>query len=364
MNKIFKKALFAKHILVNEETLASRRNYDPENRLAILVSLGRKFGIRIIEHPELASIEMLHDAAEELGENVPEPFYRGFPRTVWELTPDQLLFDQLYHYTMTYGLGWFDHPGHSTMESEVMKKFEEAAYEEKAVLKDFRILSEEDAIVEVINLIHSLLEGNRPLNRDQFELVLQGWKSIGPEILPEKVPCKDTIIRLLIETKHIGLCRYLVLSDVIKLLNAIQYEHYRSENLKKLNLKNQDRKLITAVINWFFENDLAVKYENHYLDIYTCHEKRKIWCGLLHHIHYKPNTDSAIFFVQGIRSGKNQSNLAIVEKHLRNGQPVWAAKHLVVTKGSSALLRNLNYILSRCTTDDEIKEVLSCLEKI
>ena len=153
-----------------------------------------------------------------------------------------------------------------------------------------------------------------------------------------------------------------MLSDTIKLLSYIQYMQYGSENLKKLNLKNQDRKFITQVINWFFEDPDAVDKWRHYTNTYECHEKRKIWCGLLHHIHYHPHTKPAQIFVNGIRDGKNQSNLAIVERHMSLDHPVGAARCMKTAKGAGALIRNLNYFLSRCEGNRRIIDILRELE--
>lgn len=388
MLQMYKKVLFEKHILVNEDTLDATVNtmylqYDreiAEHKTAILIALGRKFGIRITKNPKLACMSMLRDAAEFLGEDVPEPFYRRFPDSVRELTPDQLRFDQLVHYTATYGFGWFDEPGHSIVEgdgnslqrtphcgvrplSQCREMFAEAAFEEKAVLKDFVMLSEEEAVKELKTLMRDLLSGSRPLNEGQLKLIKAGWKDFGSAILPEKMPCKDTVVRLYMDTRNDMFCRYLVLSDVIKLLNAIQYEHYQSENLKALNLTNKDRKLIAHAIDWFFESPEGRANPGHYADIPTCYEKRKIWCGMLHHLHYKPRTKDGVLFVKGIRNGKNQSELAVFEKFMSEGNPAEAAKRLAETKGSSMVLRNLNYILSRCETVHEIEEVFACLDQ-
>ena len=62
-------------------------------------------------HEDLISL-----AADMLGEYVPEPFYRGFPKSVLQMAPDAVLFDQLLHYTQTYGWGNFSEAGHSLFE--------------------------------------------------------------------------------------------------------------------------------------------------------------------------------------------------------------------------------------------------------
>ena len=70
---------------------------------------------------------MVKELSKRFGENVPKPFYRGFPQSVRNLSTEELLFDQLAHYFNTYGLGNFEEPGHSMLE----KDFERAAFQEE-----------------------------------------------------------------------------------------------------------------------------------------------------------------------------------------------------------------------------------------
>ena len=354
MKEVFREFLFNEHILVSDMA-----GIKAEDAFCTVVSLAKKFGIRIVEGAEMANPEMIKDAAHNLGEFVPEPFYRGFPQSVRALTSEQLLFDQLYHYTQTYGIGWFDEVGHSTME-EVFKRL---AFNEKTEPKDFRIYNEERARQTLIRSVCDFLKGNRPLDIDRSIVVWEAWQEYGEDILPEWIPCKQNAVMLLCKTRNIeGFGRYLKLPDVIKVLDYIQYHDYGSENLKKLNLKNQDRKLLAKLIDSLFERFDPDNGER-LRDIRECFEKRKIWCGLLHHIHYRPKNGVAERFVSMIRKGDNMSYYSDFEDMMANGATIDAAEYLKKVKGSGMLLRNLNYILSRCESDEEVEEVLSCLTK-
>lgn len=357
MKDLYKYYLFNKHVLVND---TPKQEFDPP--FATLVTLGRKFGIRIKENPELANESMIHDAADYLGEYVPEPFYRGFPNTVREMSPNQLLFDQLYHYTQTYGCGWFNDPGHSIFEGKEAE-IERVIYNEDIPPKEFRILPEEEAIEFLKSCMMDLLGSNRPLNAFQVNLIELGWKDFSTDILPEHIPCKDTAIFLLYQFKDLSFCRYLKLSDVIKLVHYIQWTQYRSENLKKLNLKNQDRKLITNVINELIRLDLASENKE-YCDYTECFEKRRLWCGLFHHLHYKPPKENGLMgrFIDDVRNNRNFSVYKTFEEHMAKGNYSLAAGALARRKSKSELIRHLNYILSRCQTDAEIEEVFKWLE--
>ena len=54
------------------------------------------------------------------------------------------------------------------------------------------------------------------------------------------------------------------------------------------------------VIDAFFEQENP--------NVLDCYEKRKLWAGLLHHIHYVPKNSAAADFVQAMRGkGENKS---------------------------------------------------------
>lgn len=361
MKDLYKDYLFTKHILVSDVPSHRETFRDP---FPVLVTLGQKFGVRIHKHPELAEESMIHDCERNLGAYVPEPFYCGFPQTVRELTQDQLLFDQLLHYTQTYGCGWFDEAGHSVMEQAQPRKeaFDRVAYNERIPPKDFDILTAEEAMDTLKGYMTDLLSSNRPLNESQLELIREGWKDFSMDIFPKYMACKDTVIFMLCELRDLNFCRFLKLSDVIKLLRYIQWTRYQSENLKKLNLKNQDRKLITNVINELIRLDMAPN--GNYCDYVECFEKRKIWCGLLHHIHYQVPMNCGLMsrFVTDVRSNKNFSVYSYFERNMKRGDYRAAANVLAQRKSKSELIRHLNYILSRCKTDAEIEGVFKCLE--
>lgn len=351
MKELFKELLFNHHILVRDDDDTDVKD---EDSFCALIGLANRFGIRITEGEKLASPNMVKDAAFFLGEYVPEPFYRGFPESVRRLTSNQLLFDQLYHYTKTYGNGWFDKPGHSVAE-EIFDRME---YSESAKAKDFVILTEPAADTRIHDILKDLLGISRPLNPSQRAVVLEGFNVYGFEILPEKMPCKKTAVELLYATKNLLFAVYLNAADVIKLVEYIQYTAYGSDKLNKLNLCNQDRKFISAVLDML----LTPARINH-MDTGSLYEKRKIWCGLLHHIHYKPKTTAAAALIGAMRNKtvRNPSAWSEFERLMKVDRGM-AARRLVFRKGTGALVRNLNYILSRCENEHETEEVLACLK--
>lgn len=332
MHEIYKDYLFEKHILV------SNGNLEDKNAFEVLFALAHFFGVKIIKGGKLANYEMIGDFSKRFGENVPEPFYKGFPGSVRELTTEELLFDQLLHYSVTYGLGDFEEPGHSVFE----KDFERIAFREATEVKEFVVQTEEEAEETVQTIVNDLLAGSRPLSERQYALAL-AYILDHDEVVPDIVS-KNTLVRLLIDTKRLSLADKMNLSDVMKVVDELNYRNYNNSNPKKLNLKNQDRKFLTEILDRMFQWDRC--------DIRTCYEKKQLWNGFLHHLHYQPENEAASIFVRTMREKGNESVYSEFEKLMRENRRQEAAKLLREKKGTSVLLRNLDYIISRMDNEE------------
>ena len=340
LNQKIQQFLFGKGILVGDEV--------SENAFAARFALANKFNISITSGQQYAHEDMISFAANMLGEFVPPPFYRNFPNSVRELTTNQLLFDQLYHYSITYGLGNFSEAGYSLFEEE----FERLAFNESTEIKKFVILSEEEALEQFKGYIDDMLKGSRPLSDVQYELVKICIDEYKHEL--QSCACKNTAIQLLLDTRDAKYARFLALSDVIKLVDVMNYKIYHNTNIKKLNLRNQDRKFITKIINVIFEKGRR--------NVRDCFEKKAIWCGLLHHIHYQPKSPEAETFVALMRGKENHSVYSEFERAMMAQDIEAAVTCLREGKGSGALLRQLNYILSRCKNEDDVALVMNSIQ--
>ena len=158
----------------------------------------------------------------------------------------------------------------------------------------------------------------------------------------------------MLDTREVKYARFLALSDVIKLVDIMNYKFYNNKNIKKLNLRNQDRKFITKIINVIFGKGRR--------NVRDCFEKKAIWCGLLHHIHYQPNTPESERFVALMRGNENQSVYSEFERAMMAQDIEAAVTCLREGKGSGALLRQLNYILSRCKDEKDVVFVMDSLQ--
>lgn len=341
MNAVFKKFLFERHILVSDGTAE-------ENRFEVLFSLAHFFGIRVTEGEELVTRDMLITAGECIGRNIPEPFYRGFPNTVRRLTTEEYLFDQLLHYFITYGMRDFENPGHSIFE----ENFTRIAFNERYTEKAFVCMSVEDAEKYLRGCIDDLFASSRPLSKEQQELVLLYVSEYG--YFPEAIASKATATTLLRQTRDLRFVDYLALSDVVRLVDDINFFEYKNANIKKLNLKNADRRFVTSVIDRIFEGG--------FINVRECFEKKAVWCGLLHHIHYQAKCEAAEKFLYLMRNKGNQSVYAEVEKYLSEHNVKMAVDALKRGKGNGALLRSLDYLISRAESEEDVHAILSAID--
>ena len=342
MNRIFVAYLFNHHFLVNQPKEIT------ENGAETRLSLANLFNIRITGGAELLQPVMIRTASEIIGVNVPSAFYRGFPESVRNLSVAELLIDQLLHYYNTYGQDNFDEAGHSVFEEEVERK----VFDEKTPVKDFAVLTEAEAIEKLKEYTQDLLSGSRPLSDEQYDLVLTFIREY--QYAPETIASKNTAMRLLIDSRDPDLARFLILSDVLKLADELNYRVYGNKNPRKLNLKNQDRRLLTAVIDKLIAGGR--------IDTRTCYEKKALWSGLLHHLHYKTSDPKGIEFLNAMRGDENRSVMSEFERLLAEKGAVAAAEYLAKRKGSGALLRNLDYLLSRCESDEAIRSVIGTID--
>lgn len=338
MKNVFKNWLFNHGILVCEKKAF------PDEAFASRFMMFKTYGIHVISGQDMVTKDMISYVAERLGEKIPEPFYRGFPDSVRSLSPDQLLFDQLLYYMRTYGLGDFSQAGHSKMEEYIEKQVFNEEYE----TKDFVVLSETDAVTRLAEYVEEFTAGTRPLNDDQYIFVKEYIKSYDYTI--KNCASKNLAIKMIIDFRNVKFAEFIDMSDVIKLVDELNYQEYVNTGVRKLNLKNQDRKFITKVINVLFCSNR--------FDFRTCFEKKALWCGLLHHIHYKPINETAVLFVESMRGKENNSVLAEFERAMTKQDIRTAVNVLNKGKGGGAVLRNLNYILSRCENDEDIDYVL------
>ena len=337
--------------LFNHNVLVATDKSGGENQFEALFTLAKKYNIRITEGSQYASLDLLRYVGEQIPDKVTEAFYRGFPESVKRLTVEELLFDQLLHYYNTYFLDNFDgEADHSVFEAD----FEREAFNEKTEIKDYKIVDQWTAYELIMGYVRDLCLSSRPLSQGAYDLVKEG---INDGISIDKIASRDTAIKLMFDLNKPELSKYINLSDTLSVVEYMVHQNYHLTgkdyrmSLKRLNLCNKDRRFISTMLDNMYVNEFQKA---------LCFEKRADWKGLLHHIHYKPKKQKMKEFVAEIRNySGNKSVMSTFESYMSKGDVISAVNKLVESKGSSAVLRNLNYMLSRCKNRNEVSEVVS-----
>lgn len=362
VKQIYKDFLFSKQILV-EDCAHADCVESPENVALILTRLYNDYGIIITGRVDLINRYVYALIEEQIGSKfVPSAFYRSFPASVRSLSEEQLLIDQLCHYFKTYGEGDFSNPGHSIFEKDDVRPL----LMEKGEVKYFHMMTEHDSYEIILETCAGSLSDSRPLNPtyynlvssvyDDFEENFSTFVSFEQMFINRRINCKNTSLKLLMDKRDARLANHIELPDVTKLVEIIANE--RKQKINKLSLPNKDRKFITQVLDNLLDND-NISNEK----LAECHERKKFWCALLHHIHYIPKSNNAKYFVNTIRGQLNLSSLATFEYYMADYNIKAAVRVALDNKGVGFILRNLNYLLSRCRTDEDVSCVVTALNK-
>lgn len=331
--------LFIQYLLTKKVIVHTAKEVQP-NAEEVRFALAQLFGIHAEGEWEYLTLDNIQVLEEELARFVPEPFYRNFPDSVKKLPAFALYLDQKFHYLQTYGLGDFSGGSHSLLE----EPFERTAFKEDVTPERYTVVSEEEAERMIDEIVKDLLVSTRPLAENSYGIVCLYAKL-------HRLPCiasKEMCARLLVELRDLDLVRFLSLADFIKVVRQLQYRVYSSEKIKELNLRNQDRKFLTKVLDRMLERGE---------DFTACYEQKANWNGILHHIHYKAKSEYAQSFLDAMRGSENKSFHSRFEQEMEKRNVIGAAK-LLAERGTADYLRNLNYLLSRCKTEEETRFVL------
>lgn len=325
----FKNFLFNKNILVCESQEVNK--IDQEEAALLCTALMSKFGYNVVQGGEMMTRDVFTFVNDKLDYEPAEPFYRGFPDSVKKLCPEEFLFDQLFSYYKTYGLGNFSEAQHSVLEDEPVKRI---ALLKSFTTKNVKIVTEEEAKEIVLEAVKDFCASSRPLSFDSFDLVVSAINEYN--FIP-KIKSSNTAIGLLIETRRAEFSNQLKLNEFPKVVEELNYRCYGNKNVKKLNLKNKDRKFLISILDRMLSRCTTIP------DLMLCIEKRKIWKGILHHLHHRCGG----YFPQYIYDDTMPSFMGAFERGLQKWSFCKAVEYLNGTKGPAAVIRNLDYIVSR-----------------
>lgn len=346
MKELFREFLFNKNILVSDGECE-----DKELSSLLCTALMSKYGYNVVKGNSYMNKNLFTYIESKIDNEPVEPFYRGFPESVKKLCPEEFLFDQLFSYYKSYGLGDFSEEQHSVLEEPIRR----IALLKSFTIKNVIILDEDAALEKLIDCVKDICKGSRPLNESQYQIVLEFIKEY--KVFPE-IKSSNTSIRLLIDTRCVYISDNFNLNEFPKLVEELNYRIYSNKDVKKLNLKNQDRKFLKNILNRM----LSVATTQ---DVIQCIEKRRVWKGILHHLHYNNSKLQNIIYRDYLKS-----HTGVFEQYLNEGNIIEGIDYLKETKGASAVMRNADYILSKCNYSivdeviDKLAEVASESNKV
>ena len=333
--------------LFNHGILAGNGDHPQE----VAVALADRLAIDVRGDVSALDPACIRTAARNIGLHVPEPFYRGFPESVRELPAHALLVDQLLNYMLTYGIGNFEGPSSHSLVEAVRERM--PLDDRDVVWRQMTVMGTDEAREKARMLATSTCAATRPASDEELALVCALMESDPCFEIPQ-VTGRDTRVRLAEATRDTRIVRQLETDDVIVLVRLLSDAAANGTN--RINLRNQDRKLVTMAIDHALEVPVTGSR------LARAFERRARWCAILHHVHYRPRNAGARKFVAAMRSGENHGDLSRFERLMAEGDVVRAARFLAESKGQGALLRNLDYVASRASEGqlDVILEGMRC----
>ena len=339
MHKIFHKLFFSNSILIE-----NGEGWDTFDSRFILAN---RFNIRITEGKRYINENIVAFVCEMMAEEQ----LKG-TRDI-QLQADKFSTSVLPH----NGTAKEDECGDDNTTDDAVTSFideiHESALNKNAGVKNFVIISEEEAEARLREKVEELLNDGREYNKFKYAVLKEYVTEYG-----NGIDCrvdKDTVIKLLIETRNVAFAKFLKLGDVVefvyKLNAAVNPDcHMRTH----LNFTNRDRKFITAVINCTLED-----LDQIFGAFKSCNSNQKKWQIILRNIHYKPVLVRERLFFKYIHLKHNTRTYSRLEENMQNKDYYMAAMTLYVCGGSDALEKNLNYIVSRCENEEEIFAVVN-----
>ena len=270
------------------------------------------FGI-VVDKPELLTKEMVKDISDVYRLNVPKSYFAN-PQDTKFYTAEELMVEQCISYFLAYG----------AEDSHVHifdKELPDYPVGDEIKIREFKILDEEDAACELLEIAKAYAAYKRPWGLDEAEEFLELYKEGCYNIATMPVNCGDNAVLML--STDINFARFLFKKDVVKLSVAAAGEQ------KELKLDAKTRKLISDIIPLVKDCPMSkkqAKYFNTLVKITGANVKKA-------------------------DNKKSPNRIALAE--LERGNVVEAAA--VFAQSGSLLERNLKFLLSRANPREAVK---------
>ena len=317
---ILHKILVSRRFLMEDET---RTKSLDANKIAYLNAyLLSNFGI-VVDQPQKLIPEMVEDISDVFLLNVPDSFYKN-PQDTKYYTKRELLIEQLVSYFLVEtGTGIYNRP-------EIFEKdLPEYKVGDEIKLREFKIISLEQATNVFSEIAKAYCDYTRPFNNDEIEefkaLYMQGF--VNPEW---DIRCKDNVFNLL--EFDVSFASFLDKKDLVKLSIKLLGEH-KKDLADAMDTKSAQ--LLSECLHYAKDCRLTkkqVKYYNKLLSL-TAFNRSLDDKTLASAVHNSPQKRAAAL--------------------LKEGKVLEAAK--VYASNGSLLERNLRMLLSRANPADSIR---------
>ena len=276
------------------------------------------FGI-VVDKPELLTQVMVQEISDFYKLNVPASYFKN-PQDTKFYTADELLIEQCVSYFLAYGA-----------EDSHVHVFDRALPEypvgKELKLREFRILTADEAACELLEITKAYAAYKRPWNLDEQAEFLKLYYEGCYHFSEMPIACGDNAVLML--DHNTDFAQFLFKKDVVKL--SIKY----AGEQKELTLEPQHRQRIKAIIPLVKDCPMSkkqAKYFNKLVQITGANVKK---------------TSNAM-----------SPNKLALEK-LNAGDILGAAE--IFAKNGSLLERNLKFLLSRANPVEAVKvlEMLS-----
>ena len=276
------------------------------------------FGI-VVDKPELLTQVMVQEISDFYKLNVPASYFKN-PQDTKFYTADELLIEQCVSYFLAYGA-----------EDSHVHVFDRALPEypvgKELKLREFRILTADEAACELLEITKAYAAYKRPWNLDEQAEFLKLYYEGRYHFSEMPIACGDNAVLML--DHNTDFAQFLFKKDVVKL--SIKY----AGEQKELTLEPQHRQRIKAIIPLVKDCPMSkkqAKYFNKLVQITGANVKK---------------TSNAM-----------SPNKLALEK-LNAGDILGAAE--IFAKNGSLLERNLKFLLSRANPVEAVKvlEMLS-----
>jgi hypothetical protein len=270
------------------------------------------FGI-VVDKPELLTKEMVKDISDVYKLEVPASYFKN-PQDTRFYTAEELLIEQCVSYFLAYGA--------EDSHVEVFDK-ELPSYPvgDEIKIREFRILSSDEALAELLAITKAYAAYKRPWSLDEIKEFLTLYHKGYYHFSEMPVLCGDNAVTMLDHNTDFG--QFLFKKDVVKLSIA------KAGEQKELTLDSDTRRLVKAILPLVKDCPMSkkqAKYFNKLVQITGVNVKKS-------------------------SNACSPNKLALEE--LKSGNVLDAAE--IFAQSGSLLERNLKFLLSRANPMEAVK---------